>query len=96
MAVLVFQIPFVAQFVVPHRSLSAWVGVDKGCEGNGYAGLRLRTTRRTKGSANIAHAHPPSNFDRTENLFVLSQYISDRGDRCIACQVKGSAFLGAL
>ena len=25
--------------------------------GNGYAGLRLRTTRRTKGSAHIAHAY---------------------------------------
>ena len=33
-----------------------------------------------------------SNFNRIENLFVLSQYISDRGDRCIACQVKGCAF----
>ena len=29
-----------------------------GALGNGYAGLRLRTTRRTKGSAHIAHAHP--------------------------------------
>ena len=27
--------------------------------GNGNAGLRLRTTRRTKGSAHIAHAHTP-------------------------------------
>ena len=35
-------------------------------------------------------------FDRTENLFVLSQYNSDTGDRCIACQVKGCAFPGAL
>ena len=30
--------------------------------GNGYAGLRLRTTRRTKGSAHIAHA-----LELTEN-----------------------------
>ena len=28
-----------------------------GWSGNGYAGLRLRTTRRTKGSAHIAHAY---------------------------------------
>ena len=76
-----------------YYGLGLRVGLE---DGNGYAGLALGTTRRTKGSAHIAHAHPPSNFDRSEDVFLLSQYISDRGDRCIACHFMGCVFPGAL